>query len=159
MCALNEDVCEAVCLSSQRKDTWVQTVTYTVTLLKSHGNTLQRMNTCFHENNVINSSCCEEISPRLLWDKLEGRLITEALLCCRCEVSHSDYGDEASLMCGITVSGCCVLHTVGRYMWRLETTQEDCVRTKSLCVDSPLVPATVRLVSLAAERMCLHCSF
>lgn len=95
------------------------------------------------------------ISHRLLWDKLEGRLMTEALLCSRCEVSHSVYGDEASVICGIIVSGCYVLHTVGRY--RLEKTQEDCVRTKNLCVDNPLVP--VRLVSLAAERKCLHCWF
>lgn len=38
-----------------------------------------------------------------------------------------DGDDEASLICGITVSGCYVLHTVGSYMWSLEKTQEDCV--------------------------------
>lgn len=41
-----------------------------------------------------------------------------------------DGDDEVSLICGITVSGCYVLHIVGFYMWSLEKTQEDCVSLK-----------------------------
>lgn len=41
-----------------------------------------------------------------------------------------DGDDEVSLICGITVSGCYVLHIVGFYMWSLEKTQEDCVLLK-----------------------------
>lgn len=37
-----------------------------ITLLKSHGNTLQRMNTCFHENNVINLLAVRKSHPTAL---------------------------------------------------------------------------------------------
>lgn len=151
MCALNEDVCEAVCLSPQRKDTWVQTVTYTVTLLKSHGNTLQRMNTCFHENNVINLLAVRKSTSDCFGTS--SKEDSSQKLSCAADVKSHTLTTVMKLLWCVALQFLAVM-----YATLLEKTQENCVRTKNLCVDSPLVPATVRLVSLTAERMCLHCS-